>query len=459
MTTIDIKTKKEKIEKPKPLIGELVSDYRELSTEDLFNAIRYKNVDEKHKVDIFTREIERRLEDCKKKGKKPEVCLRTFQILMAHLEVDILHNQMTHRIEIKSEDFESIESLGLAEEQRYLLVRELCRSYNFPVSLVDEYIKLSAVPYHPARDWIYSVEWDFKNRFDELFETLDCKNENQELAKQFLWKWSLQAVRAIKDDKGHASELVLILIGEQGAGKTRWIRSLVPEEFLKTGLFLNPQIKDSVLEANTAWINELGEIDGMTRKVDHANFKAFLSKTDDYIRRPYALVEERIPRKSVFFGSVNGNSFLVDDTGNRRFLVLECGDINYNHNIDVQQYWREVAIEAQFTTQTHWLDKEEMKQQAEESNKYRMLDPIVQNFQQNECLLTGDEFFAKELIEITSEIPQGKITQHQCKIIKQYCLSSGWTERKVGSGRYLLVKPEDESDKGLSSTKKEPLPF
>lgn len=455
MKTIDIKTKKEKTKKPNPLIGELISDYRELNAEDLWNSLRYKTDDPKHFLYLFHREIERRLEDCKKKGKKPEVCLRTFQVLMAYLEVKILHNQMTHRIEIKSDDFKSVESLGLAEEQRYLLVRELCRSYNFPVNVVDEYIKLSAVPYHPARDWIHSVEWDFKNRFDDLFETLDCKNENQELAKQFLWKWSLQAVRAIKDDKGHASELVLILIGEQGAGKTRWIRSLVPEEFLKTGLFLNPQNKDSVLEANTAWINELGEIDGMTRKVDHANFKAFLSKTDDYIRRPYALVEERIPRKSVFFGSVNGNSFLVDDTGNRRFLVLECGDINYNHNIDVHQYWREVAIEAQFTTQTHWLDKEEMKQQEEESNKYRMLDPIVQNFQEKEHLLIGSEFFVKEIIEITSEIDKGRITQHQCKIIKQHCLKHGWTEKSCGSGKYLLVKPLGR----LSSFENEPKPF
>ena len=463
MTTIDIKTKETKKEKPKPHISELVRDYKKQDANQLLQEIRHyvdaEKCDGKHAVYIYKEEIIRRLKECKEDNKKPEVSLDVFRVLMDFAEVQILHNQMTHRIEIKSDNFSSVEVLGLAEEQRLYLVKEICRRFNFPTHPVLEYIKLSATPYHPVRDWLDGIEWDGVNRFDALFETLNCKNENQELAKQFLWKWSLQAVRAIMDDKGHASELVLILIGEQGAGKTRWIRNLVPEDFIKTGLFLNPQNKDSVLEANTAWINELGEIDGMTRKVDHANLKAFLSKTDDYIRRPYAVVEERIPRKSVFFGSVNGNSFLVDDTGNRRFLILEVDEMDYMHDVNIDQYWKEVWHQARFKTQTHWLDKEEMQQQAEESNKYRMLDPIVQNFQQNECLLTGDEFFAKEIIEITSEIAQGKITQHQCKIIKQHCLGSGWTEKRVGSNRYLLVKPKDEPVKGLTSIKKEPMPF
>lgn len=459
MTTLKITTKETKKEKPKPHISEIVRDYKKQDAGELLEEIRHYvdkgDCEGKHAVFIYKEEIIRRLKECKEDNKKPEVSLDVFRVLMDFAEVKILHNQMTHRIEIKSDKFSSVEVLGLAEEQRLYLVKEICRKFNFPTHPVLEYIKLSATPYHPVRDWLDGIKWDGVNRFDPLFETLNCKNENQELAKQFLWKWSLQAVRAILDDKGHASELVLVLIGDQGHGKTRWVRSLVPEEFLKTGLFLNPQIKDSVLEANTSWINELGEIDGMTRKVDHANFKAFLSKTDDWIRRPYAVAEERIPRKSVFCATVNNNSFLVDDTGNRRFLILECGEINYEHSVDIGQYWKEVWHEARNTLQEHWLDAEEMKQQAEESNKYRMLDPIVQNFQHNEHLLIGDEFFAKEIIQVTSDIPQGKITQHQCKIIKQHVLREGWEEKRIGSNKYLLVKPYT----GLSSVKNEPIPF
>ena len=35
-----------------------------------------------------------------------------------------------------------------------------------------------------------------------------------------------------------------------------------------------------------------------------------------------------------------------------------------------------------------------------------MLDPIIHNFQHNESMLCGDEFFVKEIINLTSEIDQ-----------------------------------------------------
>ncbi|MDA8841072.1 virulence-associated E family protein, partial [Gammaproteobacteria bacterium] len=407
---------------------------------------------------LYQREMEKRLKQARKDGKKPEVSLNVFVEIMRLTEIQILQNMMTHRIEIKSEGFSNIEVIGLAEEQKYLGIREILRKFNFPANLALEYIKLSVTPYHPVIDWIMEKPVDGINRFDDLYNTLNCTNENQELAKQFLWKWSLQAVRAAMGEKGQASELVLILKGKQAAGKTMWFRSLAPDDFVKTGLQLNPSNKDSILEANTAWINELGEFDGMTRKVDHANLKAFLSKTDDYVRRPYAVVEERIPRKSVFGATVNTESFLVDDTGNRRYLVLEVDNVNHSHNIDMQLYWRQVWERAKRNKnhEPHWLSAEELTQQQEQSEKYRMLDPIIQSFQKNQHLLTQDEYWVKDIIQETSFIDEGRITAHQCKIMKQHLIGEGWTTRTAGQNRYWLVKPQDE---GIKVKDDEPTPF
>ena len=443
--------------KPNPIASfkGVIEDYKKLSSSELLSKItslmHYHKHDAENLRYLYHQEMKKRLEQARKDGKRPEVSLHVFREIMRIAEVKILQNQMTHRIDIKSENFKSIEVEGLAEEQRYLGVREVCREFNFPANLALEYIKLSVEAYHPVIDWIMEKKWDGLNRFEALYETLNCRNQNQELAKTYLWKWSLQAVRAAIGDKGQASELVLLLKGVQAAGKTMWLRSLVPDEFIKTGLYLNHTNKDSVLEAISTWINELGEFDGMTRKVDHANLKAFLSKTDDHVRRPYAVVEERIPRKSVFCGTVNTESFLVDDTGNRRYLVLEVDDIDHDHNIDMQQYWREVWHEAirSKTHVPHWLTAEELSQQGEQSEKYRMLDPIIQNFQHNESMLCGDEFFVKEIINLTSEIDQGKITGNQCKIMKQHLMGIGWTEKRIGKNQYRLVRV----------TQDEPTPF
>jgi putative DNA primase/helicase len=444
--------KKSKLKKYEHIqfIHQIVPDYKRFSIEDLYDVC-LQVLDDKPEIkekiiDLYHQEVFSRLDECKEKGTKPEVTLRVFQSLCRKLEIDIAYNRMTHRIEINCPAFKNLEVLGQAEEQRYLLVKEVCRQYNFPTNLALEYIKLSCDPYHPAEKWILSKKWDFKNRFEEFFATLDCKNVNQELAKQFVWKWSLQAIRAILGEEGKSSELVLVLHGEQSAGKTRWFRSLAPDGMVKTGLQLNPSNKDSVLESNTAWINELGELDGITRKSDHANLKAHFSKDYDYIRRPYGVVEERIPRKSVYGATVNDNSFLVDDTGNRRYLVIEVGKVKYDHKVDMQQYWREVWHEAIRTDTPHWLSNDEIEEQSTLNERFRTVNPIIQNLQEMEHELLDKEYLVKTIISLTSDIEKARITSFQCKIVKQYLLRQGWVERPIGKNRYVMVNPNVKSN-------------
>ena len=222
------KYQKTKIKKV-PFLREIVPDYKRLTLDELLDKCR-DNI-ERHGYDtaevleLYQQEASNRLDEWKEEGKKAEVTLNVFQALCRKCEISIRYDRMTHRIEIDCPHFRNLEVMGQAEEQRYLLVKEVCRQFNFPTNLALEYIKLSCVPYHPAEDWIMSKDWDFTKRFEEFFATLRCKNENQELAKQFLWKWSLQAVRAILGEDGKSSELVLVLHGIQHAGKTRWFRS------------------------------------------------------------------------------------------------------------------------------------------------------------------------------------------------------------------------------------------
>ena len=381
--------------------------------------------------------------------KKPEVSFINFMYLMNYAEIKIKYNQMTHKLEYIGDVFKNHEIEGLKEEQRLAVIREVCREKKFPLSPVYDYLLMGASKYHPAREWIDEYRWDTEDRLDELFKSLNVKTD-KELAREYLRVWSIQTAKCLVGDRGFASELVLILKGGQGAGKTRWVKSLAPNEFIKTGLQINPKDKDSVLEANSTWINELGEFDGMTRKIDHAILKAYLSRSYDDIRRPYAHTEDRIPRKTSFCATVNNDSFLVDDTGNRRYLVIETGNINPEHGIDMQQYWADFIHQARYVDTKHWLEDDIQELQKKQAEKFRQLDPLCESFLIKKGDLYKKEYFTKELITETSGIDNPN--QHQCKVLKQFLIGElGWEQKSIGQNKYLLVNPEyklNQFDKG-----------
>jgi putative DNA primase/helicase len=386
------------------------------------------------------------------KDKKPEVSFINFMYLMNYAEIQIKYNQMTHKLEYLGDVFKNHEIEGLKEEQRLAVIREVCREKKFPLSPVYDYLLMGASKYHPAREWVDEYRWDGEDRDEALLESLNVKTD-KELAREYLRVWSIQTARCLVGDKGFTAELVLILKGDQDAGKTRWIKSLAPEEFIKTGLQIDPKNKDSVLEANSTWINELGEFDGMTRKVDHALLKAYLSKSYDDIRRPYAHTEDRIPRKTSFCASVNNDSFLVDDTGNRRYLVIETGDIiDSDHGIDMQQYWAYYIHLARTVATKHWLEDDIKKLQRKQAEKFRQLDPICESFLMKQDELWKEEYFTKELITETTGIENPN--QHQCKVLKQFLIRElSWKQRPIGQGRYLWQNPNYKLNKGEPDAK------
>jgi putative DNA primase/helicase len=169
-------------------------------------------------------------------------------------------------------------------------------------------------------------------------------------------------VAAADRNTGINDSAVLVLVGPQGIGKSTWCKHLVGEltDLFLGGIRLDPSNKDDLMMCTQNWIVELGELDATFRKADIANLKAFLTRSEDRYRAPYAAKVETYPRRTVFCASVNDPSFLVDKTGNRRFFTIECGsNLNAYHDINVQQLWAEV-YSLYLKDEPHYLNREEM---------------------------------------------------------------------------------------------------
>jgi putative DNA primase/helicase len=201
--------------------------------------------------------------------------------------------------------------------------------------------------YNPVAEWILSKKWDGVSRLELFYETVKVK-KHQENKKTIMKRWMLSAIAGAFELNGVNARGVMVFQGKQYIGKTMWLRSLAPKEykFILEGHVLDVSgktggSKDSVLTALSFWITELGEIDATLKSNQAGELKSFIPKNEDNIRPPYGRGDVITPRRTVFFGSVNPEEFLVDETGNTRFWVIQVEELNYNHELDMQQVWAE----------------------------------------------------------------------------------------------------------------------
>ena len=183
--------------------------------------------------------------------------------------------------------------------------------------------------YNPVEKMLESVKWDKQDRIESLAEILNITLDRQ--AVTLLKKWLVQAVAMALNTGRTALEFCLTLKGPQGCGKTSFFRKIslsqVRQEFFKEGALLDVRDKDKLIQATSAWLCELGELDA-TLSREQSNLKAFLTNTHDDYRRPYSDTYEHAPRRTCFCGTVNSDAFLRDLTGNRRWAVIEITAID-----------------------------------------------------------------------------------------------------------------------------------
>jgi predicted P-loop ATPase len=234
--------------------------------------------------------------------------------------------------------------------------------------------------YNPVADWIHSHPWDGTSRMPEVFATLVERDGYPQLLKEALIRrWLLSAVAAALTPNGFTCRGVLTLQGPQGIGKTKWTKALISDpaladDVIKLDLHLDPGNKDSQLSAIVHWIAEIGELDGSLRR-DIARLKGFLTADRDKVRRPYAAVESEYARRTVFCATVNDANFLVDPTGNTRWWTIPVTSIDYEHGIDMQQVFAELAVSFQAGEQW-WLTRDEEQLLEEQNRDHRSISAI-----------------------------------------------------------------------------------
>ena len=164
----------------------------------------------------------------------------------------------------------------------------------------------------------------------ELAQTVRVKGGDQE---QMLWhlylkKWLVGMVASwISDDV--VNNVILVLIGEQGAYKTTWFNYLLPpplKQYFYTKTNANRMSKDDILTLAQYALVCCEELDTM-RPAELNQLKAAVTMPSIDERAAYAHYHEHRKHIASFCGTGNNTQFLSDPTGNRRWLPFEVESI------------------------------------------------------------------------------------------------------------------------------------
>jgi predicted P-loop ATPase len=137
-----------------------------------------------------------------------------------------------------------------------------------------------------------------------------------------------------------------------------------------------------LLALHSTWIFELAELESVTGKRSVGKLKNIITTASDLLRVPYGKTTERRPRSSIFVSTVNGDAFLRDETGERRYYVIECPqDPAQGGFIDVEPVVRDrdriwkAAVLAYRAGQKPYLEHELQHESDVRNEEYQVEDP------------------------------------------------------------------------------------
>ena len=203
--------------------------------------------------------------------------------------------------------------------------------------LVETYAKEHKVD--SAQVWLKSLVWDGVPRIENLMSDYFGAEKSDYSKAVSLYIATAMAGRVMQP--GCKADMVPVLVGAQGCGKSTGVAALSPDPSMFTTVSLANHDDNTIRLMRGKLICELAELRGLSAR-DQESVKSFLSLGTDEMTEKYAKKTSRYPRRSIFIGTSNRDDFLIDDTGNRRWLpinVSSCDPIAIAR--DAEQIWAE----------------------------------------------------------------------------------------------------------------------
>lgn len=314
-----------------------------------------------------------------------------------------------------------------------------------------------ATPANPVKDYLLSL--NCKQTNSTTIETLanTVKTTDSERWVLYLTRWLVGVCANVLNDEKCLNQICLVLCGGQGKFKTTWLDNLCPQplkSYLYTGK-IDPSNKDiQTLIAECVLINIDDQLKALNKK-DENELKNYIVMPKVKYRRPYDVYIEEYPHLASFMASINGNDFLTDPTGSRRFLPFEVLgiDIDTALSINMNDVYSE-AMKLYRSSFRYWFNDEEIDELHQYSQSFQVQTPEFELlFKAFEHPDTEDKKYFMTTTDVKNYLELWTKAKLRSKQLGEAIQKMGFTQATNYSSHTKY------SVKGYLLKKKEPNPF
>lgn len=305
--------------------------------------------------------------------KQKSIAMRSIEFIDERY--DIRRNVVLERLEFrekgvknKSDEFVPMKKMHYNTIFYDLQMNGIPCNANVVKSLIDSRY---AKDFNPFATYFYGLP-PYKGKRDYIAElAATVTTTNQVFWADCLKRWLVGLV-ACALDENVVNQIAIVMRGEQGKGKSSWIRHLTPPELklhYRNGM-LNPDNKDHMIFLSLCLIINLEEFEGMGIG-SIAELKRLITQESVRERKAFEMDADLYIRRCSFIASTNEPRFLQDTSGTRRLPTVTALDIDYRTPVNHAGIYAQALYLWQHDFH-YWYEHDEISMLNEQNRQYTL---------------------------------------------------------------------------------------
>ena len=239
--------------------------------------------------------------------------------------------------------------------------------------------------YDPVREWLRNLpQWDGRDRLGEMADRVPTllphwRDNFKVWMRSMVSQWTSGAGQM------YGAQMVMMFVGAQGTRKSTFMRMLLPEELRQFYIdridFTNK--KEALRALSRFLLINIDEFDQVS-KAQTAYLKHLIQRTDVKERKMYETTYQQLQRYAAFVATTNSLSPLKDETGSRRYMVVEVTGVidtstEGDQAIDYPQMYAQALAEIR-RGEDYYFDGERERLIVEQGADYYEMPNVISIF-------------------------------------------------------------------------------